>query len=403
MDLATVRSYLNDPKTRWEKLRHLRPVLLDAARNKNMKVVSEFLNHKVWGKEYCDDKLIETVAQSQWKDGWDLVVQKSVDNDKVLACLIAIRPNPERFNEVLDNYWKVYTDVKPRSKKMDRFLSGVHQIALAAIRFNDPDLYQQCKTKSAPYGNRYNWIPSMDLSKDISKYMCCWALDDLMRSSGHPHHFLAQFLSAHSFVADTKKLLALCHTLLEISPPSSEDPHKLINTLFEHTLVHNPIFNTLCKQIDAKRQAQDPTIYSSDVFEVAYRSYFDKHMTFDDAAYWCGQVWNQRIAVPATGANLLLDMLTGLLNASADAHDWSLVTDLAQRFPDTYDVLIDQFLQYVADTSTVDQLIGAVNDTTDQAILKSQHNSPSLEAFRQKTKLTTAIELPSTGQRSKKI
>lgn len=254
MDLACVRSYLNTPKITWEKLRHLRPFLLSAVRNKDIKIVEEFLNHKMWGKAYCDGGLIEAVAHSQWKDGWDLVVKKSLNDDKALAaCLISIRPNPKLFNEVLDHYWSAYTDVPLRSKKIERFLLGVHQIALAAIRFNNPELYNVCKTKSAPYvkGNSH-WQMSIDFSQAVSKYMCCWALDDIMRSSGQPHHFLAQFLKTNSFIVDTQQLLKLCHTLLEISGhvggsrPSMEDPQKLINTLkdiacINSALVHNGI------------------------------------------------------------------------------------------------------------------------------------------------------------------
>lgn len=404
MNFAALQLYLNDPKKSWEHLRHLKPVLLNAVRTKNMKVVSEFLNHKTWGTAYHSEDLAQTMANSNWPDGWIFLTKKALKDDSFLPhCLNAARANPKVFEHIVGEFWREYANVSPRTKKQQRFFNGVHQIVLAAIRFNDYDLYMVCKDKLKVSGhNKYYMSP--DYLDAARRSMCCWAIEDLMRSSTQPYQYLDSFLKINAFTVDDQDLLRLCQTLLQISPKESAEPYNLVNSLFNYGVASIPVFLQLCKQIDGQRPATDGTIYSPEIFKIGYSAYFEDKISQEDAIYWCARVWEQRIEHPSTGAGALGQMLNWLLNASAAAGKWELVLHLADQFSDTYDILIDQIVRGgKPERVTVEKMLGAINEKTDQVVLKSSYNSPAIQSLREKLRLEQQIGIQSTIQRSKKL
>lgn len=409
MDLATAQSYLNNPKYAWEKLRHLQPFLLNAVRNKNMKVVAAFLNHKLWGDAYCSKDTIETMAHSHWKDGWDLLSSKCSLNDTTLElCLAAARANPELFQSTLDQFWKAYADVSPRSKKIRQFIAGVHKIQLAAIRFNDCDLYHLCKNAYASHNISFKNSDSTSLIDAARKHMCCWAVDDLMRSSGQPLHHLQSFLYIQSFMVEDNDLLKLCRTLLEVSTSPETERTQLVNALFTHKVVERPIFNQLCKEIDQLRLSDEKTVYSADIFYSAVEAHCKGNMEYTDALYWCAKVWQQRIDQPATGSSELYTMLGRLLVESAKSNNWALVKTLSQQFSDTYEILVKHVFNGTLETyggnhNTIDQILHNVDDATDLSIAKSSYTTTAVDAYREKLRLQHAVGASFSVKRGKKI
>lgn len=404
MDFSRLQSYLNDPKKSWEHLRHLKPVLLNAVRNKNMKVVAEFLNNKTWGVAYHSEDLVQTMANSHWPEGWDLLIKKAIKDGTLLGhCLDASRPNPKMFERTLNEFWSAYTNVSPRTKKHQKFLSGAHQIVLSAIRFNDHELYMVCKEKLKGVGyNKDHMSPEyLDAAR---RFMCCWAIDDLMRSSTQPHHYLDSFLKLNSFTVDDQDLLQLCQTLLDVSPKESSAPYELVNSLFNNGVAYFPVFLQLCNKIDENRPASDGTLYSPEIFKVGYSAYFAGNMSKEDAIYWCSRVWQQRIDNPSSGAGALGQMLNSLLNASAAANRWDLVLHFVNHFSEEYDILIDQIVRSgKPERWTVDKMLHNISEKTDHVILKSTYVSPIIQALREKVQLEEHIGTQSSIKRSKKI
>ena len=409
MDFATAQRYLNDPAYHWEKLRHLKPFLLNAVRHKNSKVVAAFVNHKVWGREYCSKDTIETVANSHWNEGWDLLSEHFVRDSGVLGdCLVAARPNPTLFQSTLDQFWNFYAQVPLRGKKRNAFFAGVYQIQLMAIRFNDYDLYLQCKNAYANHNvNPNSLMGASSLIETARKYMCCWAVEDLMRSSDQPLHCLQSFLYTQSLMVEDHQLLKLCRTLLEVSTSPKTDRMELVNLLFIHNVVERPGFNEMCKEIDQLRVNSDQTVYAEEVFHVAYEAHHKGLMDYADALYWCTKVWRQRIDEPATGSTQLYEMLGKLLVDSAKSDNWALVKNIAQQCPDTYQIVLKHVLNhsmepYGGTANSVDAALHNVNDATDQCIVGSSHTTPSVVAYREKLRLQQVVgEQPATKRRNK--
>lgn len=405
MDLATALSLLNNPKHSWDTLQHITPALLDAVRHKNIKMVAAFLNHKIWGEHFYSLELTNTMFAQHWPEGWDVLVQKALGHDKLLGmALTSSRPNFKLFETIIEQFWNAYSVAPaPRTKKHQKFVSGVHQIMLTAVQFNDYDLYVLCKNKIALTSQTDNRQWSFGLAEQAGKYMCFWAIDDVIRFSGQGLYNFSSFLRNHSFAIDEQKLLQLCTTLWDVSKTQNFNAQDIVNLIFKEGMAYSPIFNEFCKEID-QRPTKNSTVYSKDVFETAYTAHFDGSMNYDDAIYWINRVWQQRIDTPSLGAGELEGMLVKLLNASAVSNQWELVVHLSEQFSDTYEILIRDIVKWTRiELSTAENIVHNINDCTNAAVLESTYTSPTICALREKIRLEHEIGAVSPVKRGKKL
>ena len=337
----------------------------------------------------CDSTTTSALLRSQWSEVWDEYISEfvSVQPENIFKLFRLAQVNPQMLQRAQEIVWETVLQLENKKDSVADFV-GQHQallccIALASVEINDIGLYDKCIEHWRKYDRmlsplHYNWNQQIEAAASGCQ---SWLMERIV-----------------PYTNKNQYLLDYIERILPLGAASEiEDLIKKIRHLPAHkytsTTVRNLITNTqklwtsenlqLVKELfQIDQELHHPTLLSK-VIPAAFHAHLYDGLDFAECLKICDTACASRYF------NLHLKELVQL---SVQFNDFRLLQHLSKKHAAMYCSTFSEECFLGSEDEVFAQLLFNVDHATDVLISQSPLHNENIETFRQKLRLSDAVQ-----------